>query len=422
MRKQSELNNDELSFYLSLDEPDKKSYLKDGTVNYARRINKLLRRVPNKLYNGFYNPKTILKKGATISMIVSKRADGKTYAFETLIWLAFQYYELPSVWVRRLSESLKPTNLAKLFDNVLSNPNIPNPKGYDGVHYRTGAFCGYWLDEKGKKNYDKPFCHTMSLNSGETSKGTKDIRNVFMVVFDEFLSRNHFLPNEYLAWTNAMSTIGRLNPYTHFVMLGNPVSWESPYFREYQLGDVKKMRRGLHMYKDSKNDFSIALHLVEKEKGATATTRINNRFFPSNNNSLRAIVHGEWEMNIYPHITWDNFPDKVIENYIFFETDNDIIQCEVFIHKVTQEEVEKAIYRRDFAYCSFHKCNGYDIKKGCIVYTTLPQSPTDSTQIRRNPDHLFKRLLDFEWYFSDNETGETIRNFLDNFEEKKYLI
>lgn len=423
MRNKDDLNNDELGFYLSLDEPDKKKFLKDGTIDYSRRVNKLLRRVPDSLFKEFYNPKNVLKKGSTISMIVSKRADGKTYGFLELAWSGWQYYDQPSVYVRRLSESLKGTNISKLFDNVFNNPNSPNPKKYDGVAYRSGAWCGYWLDEKGKKKYDSPFCYTMSLNAGETSKGTKDIRNVLFVIFDEFLSRSHYLPNEFLAWTNAMSTIGRLNPYTHFVMLGNPVSWDSPYFPEYNLGDVKRLSKGMHLYKDAINDFSITLHMVEMDKGASATSRVNARFFPSRNNSLRAIVHGDWEMNQYPHIIWDNFHDTNYEKFIYFMTENDIIQCEVLGHRCTEEERPKdRHYDRDFVYCSFHKTNDYDLKKGCIIYTTLPQSDSDSVLIRRESDKLYDALLGFEWYFDTNETGEIMRNFLDNFRDKKYLI
>lgn len=423
MRDKTDLNNDELAFYLSLDEPDKKLFLKTGTIDYSRRINKLLRKVPDSLYKGFYNPKNILKKGTTISMIISKRADGKTYGFLTLAWLAYQYFNYPSVYLRRLSESLKSSNISKLFDNVFNNPNIPNPKGYEGVTYRSGAWCGYWIDEKGKKKYDSPFCYTMSLNAGETSKGTKDIRNVFLVIYDEFLSRSRYLQNEFLSWTNAMSTIGRLNPYTTFVMLGNPVSWDSPYFPEYNLGDVKRLKKGVHIYKDNSNDFSIALHMVELDKGASATARVNARFFPSTNNSLRAIVHGDWEMNQYPHIIWDNFYDRSYEQYIYFVTENDVVQCEIFSHTCTEEERPKDLhYDRMFVYCSFHKTNDYDLSKGCIVYTTTPQTPTDSVLIRRESDRLYDTLLDFEWYFDTNETGEIMRNFLENFRDKKYLI
>lgn len=423
MRKKDELNNDELSFYLSLDEPDKKLFLKNGSVDYSRRMNKALKKIPDRFFKGFYNPKPLLNAGSTVSMIVSKRADGKTYGMLAVIWFAFQFFDYPSVYMRRLSESLKPSAIGQLFDNILNNPNVPNPKGYDGVTYRSGAFRGYWLEDGKKKTYDEPFCYTMSLNAGETSKGTKDIRNVFMVLFDEFLSRDRYLPNEFLLWNNAMSTIGRLNPYTQFVMLGNPVSWESPYFLEYNIGDVKKMPRGVHTFVDSGNDFVLSLHMVEESKGATATAKINSRFFPSSNNSLRAIVHGEWEMNIYPHIIWDNDFDKCLESNIYFLTDNDLIQIELFEHRLTDDEKPtNTRYDSKMVYCSFHKCNSFDLKKGAFVYTTTPQTPNDSILIRHSSDGLYKMLFDYEWFFDTNETGEIVRNFLQNFTNKKYLL
>lgn len=422
-RKESDLNGEELPFYNSLDKPDKDLYLKGKPIMYDRRMKNVLNIIPDKLFQGFFNPKKILKEGSTVTQIISKRADGKTYTFLLLIWYAFQFFGYQSVWVRRLAESLKPSMIGEMFQNVLTNPFVANPKGYDGVSYRSGAFRGYWLDEKEKKKYDIPFCYTMSLNASETSKGTKDIRKCFMLVFDEFTSRDRYLQNEFLWWNNLMSSIGRHNPYTMFIMLGNPVSWESPYFVEYNVGDVKRMERGVHVFKDNFNDFSLTLALLDQKDGAKATSKINSRFFPSKSNSLRAIVHGDWEMNIYPHIVWDNTFDKTFESFVYFESDTDVIQCEIMWHdgnKVDEKPTDPK-YIRSFFYVSFHKCNGYDLKKGCHIYTLTPQSKNDDLQFIRYKDKIFDTIMTLDWFFDDNETGEIVRNFVKVFDDKTYL-
>ena len=139
--------------------------------DYNTRRNRVLNSIPKRYFKNHYNPLEILKKGASYSMIIALRNNGKSTAMCILIMYAWQYFDYPSCWLRRLKESLTPKNISMLFDTAFKI--VPNKKKYDGISYRSGRFCGYWISEKNRKVYDEPFCYTQSLTSQEAQKGTR---------------------------------------------------------------------------------------------------------------------------------------------------------------------------------------------------------------------------------------------------------
>ena len=292
-----------------------------------------------------------------------------------------------------------------MFDKAFSI--VPNKKKYDGYQLKNGAFCGYWIREKNKKEYDKPFCYTHSLSAQETQKGTKDIPNLLFIVFDEFMSRDVYLNNEFIVFVNALSTVFREQYEASIVMLGNPVTWACPYFDEMGIKKVRDIKQGtIKLYKASNSDTTIALEICGENQRNSKTDIINNRFFGFENNQIESIRTGAWELPFYPHLTKENATDIILDRSVYIRYDNELYCIEIRTHN-------------DNVYCYVRphtKEIDIDDKRVKRIYVQ-----TTTSGIFHDKEH--NRLLSndkidrFIWglyksnkmFYSSNLVGETVR-------------
>lgn len=372
----------------------------------------------NKLFKGYYNPLNILKKDLPYNMVISKRSDGKTYAFKMLIWELWNKQKRPSIWVRRYSESLKPKMINDFFNDIFEDERLSNTYSYDGVVYRTGAFYGFWYNEKDKRKkiYDDiPFCYTVSLNAYENTKGTISIDNLGFIVFDEFLCRKEYLRNEYMTFIDLIGTCARIgkskqNDDLTIVMLGNAVSWDSPYFKEFKLGDVKKLDKGIHIWQEKNSKYGIALEMPTMDNGNKRAKTIFSRLFP-NNDKMSSTINGDWDLFNYPHITFNNKDDKYLDHF-YIQLENNILKCSYFNRFIDGKS------NRVYMFVSPTKEIKYKDK---IVFTN---ATTDNHPYKfYNANTIFDRLFNhnIEVYFSDNEVGTMFDNFLDTFQKYNFI-
>lgn len=297
---------------------------------YNDRRNRVLNSIPKRFFRNHYNPIDVLKKGATYSMIIALRNNGKSTAMLILILYAWQFFDYPSCWMRRRKESLTSRHIGTLFDTAFKV--VPNKKKYDGYQLKNGAFCGYWEKDK-KKIYDKPFCYTHSLSAQETQKGTKDIHNLLFIVFDEFMARDGYLQNEFITFVNALSTIFRECYDSSIVMLGNPVTWACPYFDEMGIKKVRDIKQGtIRVYKANDTNTTVALELCGENQRNTKTDIINDRFFGFENNQIESIKTGAWEVPYYPHLNKENSNDTILDRSCYIKYDNEIFCIELRTH------------------------------------------------------------------------------------------
>ena len=298
---------------------------------YNDRRMRVLNSIPKRFFKGHYNPIDILKKGATYSMIIALRNNGKSTALLILILYAWQMFDYPSCWMRRRKESLTSKHIGSMFDTAFKI--VPNKKKYDGYQLKNGSFCGYWIREKNKKEYDKPFCYTHSLSAQETQKGTKDIPNLLFIVFDEFMARDMYLQNEFINFINALSTIFRECYDASIVMLGNPVTWACPYFDEMGIKKVRDIKQGtIKVYKASNTNTTVALEICGENQRNVKTDIINDRFFGFENNQIESIRSGAWELPYYPHLTRDNSNDSILDRSCYIRYDNEVYCIEIRRH------------------------------------------------------------------------------------------
>src|SRR5699024_9979680 len=121
------------------------------------------------------------------------------------------------------------------------------------------------------------------------------------ILFDEFISRTGYLTDEFVLFTNVISTIKRLRNDVKIFMLGNTISKFCPYFQEMGLVHILQQPVGtieLYEYGDSGLKAAVEYVAPNLHKGK----KESDVYFAFNNPKLKMITEGAWEMEIYPHL------------------------------------------------------------------------------------------------------------------------
>jgi len=364
----------------------------------------------------YYSLEKIMKKKTQYKVIFGKRSNGKTYATLEYGIKEFFTHNKEIAYIRRNREDLTGKNCLTLFSNHVENGLIEKySKGlWSDVYYygRRWYFCRYVEDEKGNRQRitdERPFCYGFALSGMEHDKSTS-YPHIKTIIFDEFLSRTGYLPDEFILFMNCLSTIARLRTDVTIFMLGNTVNKYCPYFAEMGLKGVKDMKAGsIDVYQYGESGLRVAVEYTSPTTGATGQ---GNVLFAFNNPKLNMITHGDWEIDIYPHLPYRYKPDDIIFTY-FIEFDGELLQCEII--RGGEDENGKRVN----AVITYIHIKTTEIKhedKDVIFSPEISPLHNHYTRITKPVDKLTEKIakcfkLDKVFYQS-NEVGEIVNNYL----------
>jgi len=150
----------------------------------------------------YYNVNKILKKDSVYNMIFGERSNGKTYA---LLKLAIENkikHNAEFVYLRRWRDDVKGVRMKQLFKSLIDNGEIEKiTKGkYTSVVFKTGMFylCTYSEDNEPLFNEDDKLGYSFALSENEHNKSVS-YPKVTTIVFDEFITNNLYLQDEFVA-------------------------------------------------------------------------------------------------------------------------------------------------------------------------------------------------------------------------------
>ena len=225
--------------------------------------------------------------------------------------------------------------------------------------------------------------------------------NITTILFDEFLSRTGYLPDEFVLFMNVLSTIIRNRNNVKIFMLGNTVNKYCPYFKEMGLSHARDMKAGtIDVYKYGESGLTVAVEYTMPNKDGKGS----EVYFAFDNPKLEMITGGAWEIDIYPHCPVKYKPNEVLFTY-FIEFSGDLLQCEIvqhndlnftFIHKKTtdiKDPENELIYSPE-----------YSPRPNWRRKITKPTSTIE----KRITEHYIKDKV----FYADNEIGEVVRNYL----------
>lgn len=353
----------------------------------------------------FYSLKRILAKKAKYNMIFGERSNGKTYAVTKYAIENFAKTGKQLALVRRWRDDFIGKRGKVMFDGLVKNDEISRAtKGeWTDIYYYSSCwyFCKY--DGDGKRVlHERPFCYAFALTSMEHDKSTS-YPDVTTVLFDEFLTRSAYLPDEFVLFMNVLSTIIRYRDDVTIFMLGNTVNKYCPYFKEMGLTHVQKMEQGdIDVYKYGNSSLTVAVEYAAGTAGRKG--KESDGYFAFDNPKLQMITHGTWEIDIYPHLPKKYRPKDIVFTY-FIVFEENILQCEIvslnnmvftYIHRKTtpikDEEMDTVFTLEYDARFNFHR------------------------KITKPITKMEKRVAEFfvrdKVFYQDNEVGEIVRNYL----------
>lgn len=353
----------------------------------------------------YYSLDRILKENAQYNIIFGERSNGKSYAVLLYGIEKFVYTGKQLAILRRFDDEIKAGTADSFFDAIVADGHISrltNGK-YTYVRYRNRKFyLAYYDDGLDKDILDsKPFCYTFAINASDKYKSTS-YPNITTICFDEFLSRNIYLRDEFVLFINVVSTIVRSRDDIKIFMLGNTVNQYCPYFTELGLHHIKQQKQGtIETYKCGKEG---KLRIAVEWCGNLNKGKPSDVYFAFDNPKLEMITGGVWEMALYPHLPVKYRPNQVLLTY-FIEFDGAILQCEIVS---TGDSVFTYIHR---------KTTPIQNPDRDIVYTMEHSNrPNYARRLLKPVTKWQKKIAYFfaaeKVFYQDNEVGEIVRNYL----------
>lgn len=354
----------------------------------------------------YYSLDNILSKNADYNIIFGERSNGKTYA--ALKYGLERYIKTGEqmAYIRRWREDLRGKRAENLFANHVANGLIEELTDgkFNEVFYLSNKwFLSYYDKDKNKRYPDStPFCFGFCLSEQEHEKSSS-YPNVTTIVFDEFLTRRIYLPDEFMLYMNLLSTIIRQRDNVKVFMLGNTVNKFCPYFQEMGLKNVGVMEQGtIDIYRFGEHGATVAVEYCD----TIVKQKASNKYFCFDNQNLQMITGGKWELAVYPHLPCKYKPKDVL--FVFYIKFNDaILQGNI-------------IQVGDENFCYIHqKTTPIKDEDNSLIYSLeMNGKPNYKRKLISNASYVESQVSRYfatdKVFFQNNEIGEIVRNYLLN--------
>ena len=363
---------------------------------------KLFRKKESELY---WNPSDIDETNATYRVVIGQRSNGKTYG--TLRKAVQSYFKdgFPSAYIRRYGEEIRPKNISELLSPHYDLIKKLSGGRYNCCVYKTNMFIpAFQEDGKIIEKADTPILYTVALNTWNTVKG-QDRGKLSYIIFDEFMTREMYLRDEFATFANVISSLVRDREIKSIYMLANTVNKYCPYFEDMGLYHVGEQEQGtIEIYTYNNEKLTVA---VEYCAAATNTKDIEH-YYAFNNPQLDMIASGSWEEARYRRIS-----------KIEFEANKETIVLKFLVNFNNRKIVGEIHRDKESVILLFHKLGNSNYKwvERDIVFTDqdcyspLWQNSFKSGNTRAH--QLIRKLLsENKVYYDNNSTGEVINNFI----------
>lgn len=352
----------------------------------------------------FYDLKDILNKRADYNIIFGERSNGKTYA--TLKYGLEQYIKTGKqmAYVRRWREDLRGKRAESLFSGHVVNglvETLTDGKFNEIFYMSSKWFLSYYDAEKNKRTPDdKPFCFGFCLSEQEHEKSSS-FPNVCTIVFDEFLTRRYYLPDEFMLFMNLLSTIIRQRDDVKVFMLGNTVNKYCPYFTEMGLKQAATMRQGtIDVYRFGETGAIVAVEYCD----TIVKHKASNKYFCFDNQNLQMITGGKWELAVYPHLPCRYTPKDVLFVFYIKFTDT-ILQGNII-----------QVGNENFCYIHAKTTPIKDDDNSLIYSLEMNGKPNYKRRLLSTATYVETQVARYfatdKVFYQNNEIGEIVRNYL----------
>lgn len=352
----------------------------------------------------FYSLTKILNKKADYNVIFGERSNGKTYAALLYGLKRFVTTGEQFAYIRRWREDLRGKRAENLFSNHVANgviEEITNGE-FNAIFYLSGKWYLAKYDAEKKKYHPQntPFCYGFCLSEQEHEKSSS-YPNVTTIIFDEFLTRRYYLPDEFMLFMNLLSTIIRQRDNVKVFMLGNTINKYCPYFSEMGLKQVTNMEQGtIDIYKFGQGGAVVAVEYCS----TIVKQKASNKYFCFDNQNLQMITGGKWELAAYPHLPTKYTPKDVL--FVYYIVFNDVILQGNIIQKDSE----------NFTYIHMKTTPIKDEDNALIYSLEMNGKPNYKRKLLSTATYIEAQVTKYfatdKVFYQNNEVGEIVRNYL----------
>ena len=351
----------------------------------------------------YYDIQPIDSTEAVYRVIIGQRSNGKTFSCCRHILENYITKGERGAYIRRYEEDITPKNISDLFDPHKDFIRTMTNEQYNCITYRTKEFHLAFMDEEGNIQYKDPeaFCVSAAINTAEHTKG-QDRGVIHTIIFDEFMTREGYLQNEFVRFCNILSSLIRTRDDCVIYMLANTVNRYCPYFKEMGLKEVENMPQGeVYLYHYGNAALTVAVEYCSPVK---ATEKVASKFFAFDNPQLEMITTGAWELMMYPRAPYKIYEQDIFRRF-YIAFGEAMLCCEIVKRK------------KDLFIFVHLQTKDIEIKEKDVLYTDdFTSNQLHCRFLKDQPTELHRLIASLitkkAVCFSTNEVGELFRNWL----------
>lgn len=276
----------------------------------------------------FYRLDKMEQTCADYKILLGERSNGKSYAVkEKCVADAWKDDNRKFVYLRRWDLEIKQVLVEQYFlDCPISA--ITNGACNTVAVFRGQIYLAKYSDDGLSKEKIKliGYSRALSMEQHYSSGAYTDVKNI---IYEEFISRDSYLPHEVFKLMNFVSTVARRNKISVY-MIGNTISRLCPYFKEWELTGIPKQKQGtidIYEYKTDQQDDDGNAVIVKIAVEFCVNSGNNSKMFFGT--SSKMITSGTWQTEEQPHLE-GNKELNYSTSYIFFMcVDNFKFKCEL---------------------------------------------------------------------------------------------
>ena len=240
----------------------------------------------------------ILEVKADYNIVYGGRSDGKSYAVKHYCAKDAIDPNHKFIYLRRWDKEIKQATVEQYFGD-LDIKKIYGEKAY-GVRCYAGKIYITKYDEKSDsaKNWlHVGYTASLTTQAHYTGGAYPDVTNI---IYEEFVSRDYYLPKEPSTLQDFVSTIAR-DRQIRVWMVGNAITRFCPYFTDWELKGVPKQKQGtIDTYKIATGNFDENGEPIYSTLAVEYTSASGSKSTMFFGESSKMITEGGWQTEIRP--------------------------------------------------------------------------------------------------------------------------
>ena len=283
-----------------------------------------------------YNIDEIDKHNARINLIWGERSNGKSYQVKHKKGIE-KYLKTGKrfILMRRWKEEISSDKIEQYFADV-DVEKLTEGKYNCVSMYKKQLYLANYDNQTGHTKRVERIGYVVALSTEQNYAGASYL-DVEDIIFEEFMSRSVYIPNEADKLMNFLSTVDRKRNIVRLWLVGNTISRVCPYLQDWDLtklvshqkqGEIIDVYIGTGTYDNDGKEYKVHLAIEYCKNNGTTSFAIGKH--------RDMLNKGSWQTEPQPHLPKSRRDYKRLFN-MYFQYKGFKFACEYICDKMTFE-------------------------------------------------------------------------------------